>query len=122
MASKTHGTAYIYGIDGTYVGSYAQVTSITRTQSDKINEFVENDSGQVASSIHDDQTDVLDATFRFTASYTRPTIAAKVTITNSPAGAFDGEYRVTSFAETKAAKGFCEGKITMEKDEYLTLS
>lgn len=120
MAAKTHGTAFIYGIDGAYLGTSAQITSISRTQSDKINEFVENNSGQVASSIHDDQTDTLDATFRFTASYTRPTIAAKVTI--SATAAFDGDYRVTSFAETKSAKGFCEGKITLEKDEYLTLT
>ena len=87
--------------------------------SDKLNEYVENDSGQVASSRHDDQTDAVDATFKFTASYTRPTIAAKVTLS---AGQFDGDYRVTSFDETKASKSFVEGKISLVKDEYLTLT
>ena len=120
MAAKTHGTVYLFGVDGAYLGASAQIINITRSQSDKINEYVTNNSGQVASSIHDDQTDTLDVTFNFTSSYTRPTLAAKATI--SATATFDGDYRVESFSETKATKSFVEGKLTLVKDEYLTLT
>jgi len=120
MAATTHGTAFIFGIDGTYLGSSAQILSIKRKQSDKINEEVVNNSGQLTSIRCDDQTDELSATFLFTASYTRPTIAAKVTI--SATATFDGDYRVIDFEETKASKANCEGNITLRKDEYLTLT
>lgn len=120
MAAKTHGTAYLFGIDGAYLGASTQIMSITRNQSDKINEFVMNNSGQVASSIHDDQTDTLEVTFTFTSAYSRPAMAAKATL--SATATFDGDYRVESFAETKASKNFVEGKLSLVKDEYLTLT
>jgi hypothetical protein len=119
MAATTHGTAYLYGVDGSYIAN-AQISSISLKKSDKINEYVENNSGQVASSRHDDQQDMLDVTYKITSSYSRPTIAAKVTITAT--GHFDGEYRIESFDETKQAKGFVECKLTLVKDEYLTLT
>lgn len=120
MAATTHGTAFLFGIDGAYLGASAQISSITRKQSDKINEVVENDSGQVVASRHDDQTDMVDATYKITTGYTRPTINAKVII--SASGQFDGTYRINSFDETKAAKNFVECKIELQKDEYLTLT
>ncbi len=120
MAAKTHGTAFLFGVDGSYLGASTQIMSISRAQSDKINEFVSNNSGQVASSIHDDQTDTLEVTFTFTSGYSRPAMAAKVTL--SATATFDGDYRVENFTETKASKAFVEGKLTLVKDEYLTLS
>jgi hypothetical protein len=120
MAAKTHGTAFYFGIDGAYLGASAQIMSISLAKADKINEFVTNNSGQVASSIHDDQTDTLEVTFTFASGYTRPVIAAKMTL--AATAQFDGDYRVENFTETKASKSFVEGKATLVKDEYLTLS
>lgn len=123
MAATTHGTAYLYGVDGTYFAS-AQIVTISLAKSDKINEFVENNSGQVASSRHDDQTDTLTATLRVESGFTRNTVAAKVTLAPAEAGSqqFDGDYRVTDVTETKSAKGFVDYNVTMVKDEYLTLT
>ena len=120
MAAKTHGTAFIYGIDGAYLGASAQISNISRKKSDSINEFVENDSGQRTSSRHDDQMDVLDCTAKIVTSFTLLSIAAKVTLAAS--GAFDGDYRLVDSTETKQSKGFAEYKVTLQKDEYLTLT
>ena len=120
MAAKTHGTAFYFGIDGTYLGASAQINTISLAKSDKINEFVPNNSGQIASSIHDDETDTLEVTFTFASGFTRPVIAAKMTL--AATAQFDGDYRVENFTETKAAKNFVEGKVTLVKDEYLTLT
>ncbi len=43
-------------------------------------------------------------------------------MTLSATAQFDGDYRVESFTETKASKSFVEGKATLVKDEYLTLT
>lgn len=121
MAATTHGTAFIYGVDGVYFTS-AQIVTIALSKSDKINEFVENNSGQVASSRHDDQTDTLTATLRVESGFTRNTIAAKVVIAAGGGAIFDGSYRVTDYTETKSAKGFVDYNVTLVKDEYLTLT
>lgn len=120
MAAKTHGTAFYFGIDGAYLGASAQIMSISLSKSDAINEEVVNNSGQVTSSIHDDQVDTLEVTFTFASGYSRPVIAAKMTL--AATAQFDGDYKVDSFTETKSAKAFVEGKVTLTKKEYLTLS
>ena len=121
MAATTHGTAFLYGVDGTYFAS-AQIVTISLNKADKINEFVENNSGQVASSRHDDQTDTLSATLRIESGFTRNTMAAKVVVAAGGGAQFDGSYRVTSISETKSAKGFVDYAVEMVKDEYLTLT
>ena len=120
MAAKTHGTAYLYGIDKDYLSS-AQVISISRTQSDKNNDFVEDKDGHVVASRHDDQTDTLEITARIESGFTRHTMAALVTLSTT-GGQFDGSYRVTNIRETKSAKGWVDYAVTLVKDEYLTLS
>lgn len=121
MAATTHGTAFLYGVDGTYFAS-AQIVSISLSKADKINEFVENNSGQVASSRHDDQTDTLDATLRIESGFSRNTVAAKVIIAAGGGAVFDGTYRVENTRETKSAKGWVEYAVSLVKDEYLTLT
>lgn len=123
MPATTHGTAYLYGVDGTYFTS-AQIVSISVSKTDKNNDFVENNSGQVVASRHDDQTDTLEATLRIESGFTRHTLAAKVTLAPAESGSqhFDGDYRVTDIRETKSAKGWVDYAVTMVKDEYLTLT
>lgn len=119
MAAKTHGTAYLFGVDIAAYFAAGQVTSISVSKADKINEFVEDYTGAVVASRHDDQTDTLQATMRITSAFTRNTMAAKVTLAT---GDFAGDYRVTDISETKTAKGWTDYAVTMVKDEYLTLT
>lgn len=118
MAATQHGTAYVYGVDATYFTS-AQVKSISLRRSDKNNDGVENNSGQLVSMRCDDQTDEITATLVIESAFTRKTVAAKVTFSS---GDFAGDYRVTSTSEGKQNKGFVDYTVTLVKDEYLTLS
>jgi hypothetical protein len=118
MAAKQHGTAYVYGVETTNPTA-AQILSISVKNSDRNNDKVPNSSGQITSERDDDELKVLEMEIRYTASYTKPAISAKMTIAG---GDFAGDYKVTSTDDGRVAQGLATYRITAEQGEYMAYS
>ena len=121
MAATTYGTAYLFGTGGVASASITGIitnASVKRTHA--INELVEDGTGVVVASRHDDLVEEIDLTFRIATGYTRPTVGAAIVVTGSTG--MDATYRITEFTETRSSKSFIECKVTAVKYSALTVS
>lgn len=75
MAAKEHGTAYLFGVNGTVTN--AKVQSCQASSSDELNAFVKNETGQDIASRHDNEIKTYDIECIVQATgFTEPDIAA----------------------------------------------
>jgi hypothetical protein len=114
MAAKEHGSAYLFGVNGTYTNCLVQSVGVAK--SDKLNSFVKDENGRDVASRHDDQQDVLDVELIPLASgFSQPDVAAIFAWNNT-------NYRVVTTGVNLQNTEHGRITIQVQKDEYLTLS